>query len=183
MSFNAPEKPTGQHLLVPLAAATTILAGQLVARNAAGNAVLADDAAGLIVLGRAEHDADNSAGSAAAISIGVKRGCFQYTNSATNAVDKTHVGRVCYIEDEVTVADSAGTNSIVAGIVVEVDDNGVWVDTRSNMAPATAPTFLSTNGTAAAASANLSGLSAETEKIGDDVRALRVALLAAGIIA
>jgi len=35
---------------------------------------------------------------------------------------------------------------------------------------------------AAAASANLSGLAAESEKIGDDVRAIHAALVSAGII-
>lgn len=40
----------------------------------------------------------------------------------------------------------------------------------------------STNGTAAAASANLSGLAAEAEKIGDDVRAIHAALVTLGIL-
>lgn len=43
--------------------------------------------------------------------------------------------------------------------------------------------FGSTNGTAAAASANLANLAAETEKIGDDLRALYAALQAAGVLA
>lgn len=40
----------------------------------------------------------------------------------------------------------------------------------------------STDGTAADAAANLSGLAAETEKIGDDLRALIDSLQAAGIL-
>lgn len=47
---------------------------------------------------------------------------------------------------------------------------------------ATAPTFTSTNGVAGAASADLAALAAETEKIGDDVRALRTALILAGVL-
>ena len=47
---------------------------------------------------------------------------------------------------------------------------------------ATVVALTSTDGVAAAASANLSGLAAESEKIGDDVRAIHAALVSAGII-
>lgn len=46
-----------------------------------------------------------------------------------------------------------------------------------------AVTLTSTNGTAAAASADLAALAAEAEKIGDDVRAIHAALLTAGFLA
>ena len=51
------------------------------------------------------------------------------------------------------------------------------------LAQGAAVAVTSTNGTAAAASANLAGLAAETEKVGDELRALIASLQAAGIIA
>jgi hypothetical protein len=46
----------------------------------------------------------------------------------------------------------------------------------------TAVTLASTNGTAAAAAADLAALAAEAEKIGDDVRALHASLAAQGLV-
>jgi hypothetical protein len=181
MAYNAPEKPSGAFVTIPLAADAVIEAGQLVARNAAGNAVAASDTAALQVIGRAEADADNTGGAIGDVSILVKRGTFQYDNDGDDPVSKADVGRVCYIVDAVTVSDDPQTHGRVAGRVVEVDSDGVWVDTFTTGPVATAPTLTSTNGTAAAA-ADLAALKAEAENIGDDVRAIHAALRAAGIL-
>jgi hypothetical protein len=182
MSFNAPERPSNSYVTLGLAAATTIQAGELVARNSAGNVVPAADTAGLRVIGRAEADANNASGSAGDVTVLIKRGVFRYDNG-TAALTAAHVNRPCFIENSTKVQSAAGTNSIVAGLVIEVDSVGVWVDTTRTIPPAAvAPTLASTDGTAAAASASLANLAAETEKIGDDLRALVTNLKAGGII-
>jgi hypothetical protein len=63
-----------------------------------------------------------------------------------------------------------------AGDVIEV------IDIAERTATPTVLALTSTDGTAAAAAANLAGLAAETEKVGDDVRAIHAALVAAGIL-
>lgn len=128
-SIDTPER-NADFVALPVAAATKIFAGTLVAVNAAGNAVPAADAANLKVVGRAEATADNSAGAAGDITVTVKRGCFRIANSATDAVDADDKFKVCYIEDDQTVREATGTNSVKAGLVVDVDADGVWVDTR-----------------------------------------------------
>lgn len=125
---NTPELPKG-FFQVPVAAAATIYAGALVALNASGYAVPAADASGLKALGRAEADALNAAGLAGALTLTVKRGVFGYSNDATNPVAITHVGSACYVVDDATVSSDGGTNSIVAGLVVALLDDLVYVDT------------------------------------------------------
>lgn len=180
-SIDAPER-AGAVIAVPLAADTTVYAGTLVCLNADGNAVPGANTAGLHALGRAEEDADNDGGNAGDITVRVKRGTFRYANSATAAIEAADRGKVCFVEDDSTVAELT-TNSVVAGRVVEVDADGVWVDitaAQRSLAPV-AVALASTNGTAAAA-ADLAALKAETEHIGDDVRALKAALVTAGVL-
>lgn len=163
----------------PVAAATTIVQGALTALDTSGNLVNASDAANLRVLGRAEETVDNSAGSAGDLTANVKRGCFLYANSATAAVDADDKGKLCFVEDNQTVAETT-TNKCKAGLVIDVTTEGVWVDTTYAHLATNVPTALaaltSTNGTAAAASASLANLAAEAEKIGDDARAIHATL-------
>jgi len=116
---------------IPIAAATTIEYGHIVACDASGNAVPAADTASLTVMGVAvntDPDAiDNSAGAAGDKTVVVKRGPFAFDNSSTSPVTAAQKGGNCYIEDSVTVA-SAGSNSIVAGKVMMIDTDGVWVN-------------------------------------------------------
>jgi hypothetical protein len=115
-----------------IAASTKIYAGSLVAINSSGYAVPAGATAGHRVIGRADETIDNSAGANGALSVRVEQGCFKWTNSAGSAVAQSGVGAVCYVEDDNTVASSA-SNSIVAGIVVEVESDGIWVMTQMGM--------------------------------------------------
>lgn len=177
--FNAPELTRG-YLNVPLAAATKIFLGTLVALNAAGNAVPASDTAALRVIGRAEESVDNSGGAIGDLSILVKPGIFQYQNDATNAITKANVGKPAYVVDDNTVANTS-TNKIVAGIVVRVDAEGVFINVGLQLPGAIPVVLTSTNGTAAGA-ADLAALKTETEKVGDDVRAIYAALVLQGIL-
>lgn len=120
----------GDIVALTVAAATSLFAGGLAARNAAGDIVAAADTANLEVLGRIEEDVDNSAGSAGDLTVNIRKDVFRYANSGDNALSKAHVGNRCYVEDDATVASDPGDNNIVAGEVVAVDDDGVWVDTR-----------------------------------------------------
>lgn len=127
-SIDTPER-SGEMIYLPLAAATKIFAGTLVAVNSAGNALPAADTAGLRVMGRAEQTVDNTGGAAGDLSINVKRGVFRLPNSATAAVDADDKGKICFIETDEVVAETS-THKVKAGRVVDVDDDGVWVDTR-----------------------------------------------------
>ena len=102
-------------------AGAKIYAGALVALNTAGKAVPASDTADLTVVGRAEITAESGK------MVTVKTGCFLYENSTSAAVTAAEVGKVCYVADDQTVAKTGGTNSIVAGLVYDIDKKGVWV--------------------------------------------------------
>ena len=128
VSVDTAERP-GKSKAYPLAAATLIPAGVLVAINAAGNAVNASDAAAIKVVGLSQETKDNSAGAAGDLSITVKKGVFKFTNSADNAITAAMVGALAFVESNVAVANTS-TNLIVAGRILEIDpDLDVWVDT------------------------------------------------------
>jgi hypothetical protein len=131
MALTAPRNTAERAGLViplPVAAATKIFQGGLGAVDSAGRAVPAADTAGLRVIGRAESDADNTTGAAGDISVNLKRGTYLFANSATAAVDADDVGKICFVEDDETVAETS-THKVKAGRVVEVSSEGVWVDT------------------------------------------------------
>ena len=112
-----------------VAASQLIFAGALVCRNAAGDLVKGVTATGLVGVGRAEHRADNSAGSAGDITLRYRPGTYRYANSAGgDEITKADVGNACFVVDDQTVAKtSASSARSKAGIVDHVDDLGVWV--------------------------------------------------------
>ncbi len=114
---------------IPVKAATTIYPGAMVAIDAAGYAVPAATAATLKVIGRAERLADNAAGGDGDKMVRVATGVFQYRNSsAGDAIALTDVGATCYAVDDQTVAKTSDTGArSAAGIVFDVDAQGVWV--------------------------------------------------------
>lgn len=120
----------GRDLLVlPVAAATAIHAGALVALNASGLAVPGSVATTLLAAGRAEESADNSAGAASAISVTVRRGVFLFKNHGADPVVQADTLKDCYIVDDETVAKTNGGNTrSKAGKVLEVEAAGVWVE-------------------------------------------------------
>ena len=178
-AIDTPER-SGPVFNYPLAAATVIYQGTLVALDASGNAVAASDAAALRVVGRAEETVDNSDGSAGDLTINAKRGVFKYANSGTNAVDADDKGKVCFVEDDNTVAETS-THKCKAGRVLDVESDGVWVDVGATAEATQVVTDGTTNGTAGAA-ADLTALKAETELIGDLARAMFTALRTVGIL-
>ena len=167
---------------VPIAAAKKIFAGSLVAINATGYATPGAAAATLTYLGRAEEAVDNTAGADGALSVLVRRGkAFKFGNYASDAVTQAEMGKLCYIYDDAQVAktSSAGTRS-VAGIVLGVDSDGVWVgeSTRSDLTVAAALDFPSIN---AAASADLT-ITVPGAAVGDSVSLGLPAAPTAGLV-
>src|SRR5262245_256705 len=126
-AIETPERP-GVSKSYPVAAATLVPAGALAAIDASGTAKHASDPAPLRVVGVSQETVDNSGGSAADKSVTVKRGVFRFQNSADQPVAKDDVGKLCFVESNQAVGMSS-TNFLVAGRVLDVDDDGVWVDT------------------------------------------------------
>jgi hypothetical protein len=112
------------------AAASKCLAGTIAVLNASGNAEMGTTATSKIAVGVFEETVDNSGGSAGDLLAPVRRGCFQFANSAsTDALANTDYGATCYIVDNQTVAKTDGsTTRSKAGIVRGVDSAGVWVE-------------------------------------------------------
>ena len=98
--------------------------GEIVAILAsAGTAQRASDATGTYVRGVAKCVRDGK--------VEITNGIFLFKNDTTNAVvRKTHVGGACYVKDHQTVDSDGGTYKVVAGLVVDVTSDGVYVDMR-----------------------------------------------------
>lgn len=130
--FGTPDVVIPQKLSFPVAAATTIWGGSLVATDASGNALPAAGAAPTFkVWGRAARQAPNTVamgvGSAGDIRVEVDQGAFYFANStSTDLITTAHVGRLCYVVDDQTVALTAGIAAMrpVAGVILAVRSDG-----------------------------------------------------------
>lgn len=111
----------------PVAAGAEIFQGALVCLDGAANATPGATAKALKPAGIARGYVDNTSGGAGAEVVDVERGCFSFVNSG--GVKRTHIGAMAYIVDDQTVADSNGGGSrSAAGIIRDVDADGVWVE-------------------------------------------------------
>ncbi|SIP96031.1 hypothetical protein [Bosea sp. TND4EK4] len=113
----------------PAAAAKRYYAGALLALDANGRLVPGATATTLKGVGRCEGFVDNAAGADDAVTVKVRRGSFRWNNStAGDAITAADIGADCYIVDDQTVAKTNGTNTrSVAGKIMDVDAQGVWV--------------------------------------------------------
>lgn len=124
---NTPEK-SPVLLAYPVAANVKCWKGGLAVIEA-GNATPGKVGASLISAGRFEQTVDNLGGAAGAQTVIVRRGCFQFANSASDAVATADIGKPCYVEDDQTVSKTSASNArSVAGIVRGVEPTGVWVE-------------------------------------------------------
>jgi len=125
---NTPQR-SGHSLPLPVAADALIYAGALVCVNADGFAIPGKTGTGLAYAGRAEERIDNTDGANGDCKVMVRIGdAFLWENSSTDAVTATSLMRDCYVEDDCTVAGTAGESAkSVAGLVIGIDDDGVWV--------------------------------------------------------
>lgn len=116
-------------LSFPVAASTTIEKGKFVAVNAGGYLVEMSATTGLHAVGRAEEDVDNSSGANGALNCKCRQGIFKWANDATDTVVAADIGDTAYGEGDDTVGnDNTGTS--VAGRIVQLDTDGVWVATQ-----------------------------------------------------
>lgn len=103
-----------------LEAAEIIFAGGMVAVDASGKAVPATNL-GKNCVGRAEHYA--KAGEA----VRVRRGVFNFVDGAGD-ITRADIGATAYVVDDQTVTKTqAGGTPAVAGIIWDVDVEGVWI--------------------------------------------------------
>lgn len=120
---------------VPIAAGVTIYKGGLVGGDSAGRAVPATATAAdklCPALGLSlEKYVSTGAGS---FQVEIERGVFQFANSGTtDALTIADRGRPCFVVDDQTVARTSSNGArVVAGIVEDVDTDGVWVRVGSH---------------------------------------------------
>jgi len=163
----------------PVAASVKTLIGAIAALDGSHNLVLATDAASRRVVGVFAEEQDNTSGSAGDLRCDVETGCILLANSGTNAVTDAHIGRVCYVEDNETVASTAGTNSVVAGIVAKVETAGVWVHMGAHLgviSPVTVSTIAAADATNEASAVTLAN------ELKTDFNALHAALKLHGLV-
>ena len=124
---NTPERAGGV-VGYPVKASVKPIQGGIAVLNA-GYAAPGTTALNLVAIGRFEETVDNSAGSNGDVSVQVKRGTFKFGNSsAGDLIAQADVGADCYIVDDQTVAKTNGSNTrSVAGKIIAVDADGVWV--------------------------------------------------------
>lgn len=117
-------------IAVPVAANARIFAGAIVCASATGFATPGATAATLTYLGRAEEFVDNTGGADGSRTVLVRRlESFKWLNSSLDPVTQSELGKAVYIVDDQTVAKTSGTNTrSVAGRVVGVDVDGVWIE-------------------------------------------------------
>ncbi|MBD3728755.1 MAG: hypothetical protein IE933_03535 [Sphingomonadales bacterium] len=112
------------------AAGVKIFAGAIVALSAAGFATPGATAVGLTADGIAVDDVDNTNGANGALQVEVEKGTFRFANSAAgDAITAAEIGDTAYIVDDQTVAKTdGGATRSVAGKIVDVDAQGVWIE-------------------------------------------------------
>lgn len=125
---NTPKK-AAELLGFAMAANAKIYAGALVVANAAGFAAPGSVATTLTALGRAESFVDNTGGADGAKTVQVSRqNAFKFANHGADLVVQADTGKTCYIVDDQTVAKtSGGATRSIAGKVLGVEADGVWV--------------------------------------------------------
>lgn len=102
-------------------AAKTVYAGALVAIGADGKAVPAT-AAGTVCVGVARHQAG------AGETVLARRGVYNFADAADDAaLTRADIGSTVYVADDQTVKKKNSGADAVAGIVMDVDADGVWV--------------------------------------------------------
>ena len=119
----------GDERIGAIAATGLIFAGALLMRNAAGFVLPGATATGMVGIGRAEEQIDNSAGADGDARVRVMGGIYRYANSAAaDEIASANIGDLAYIVDDQTVALTNGTGTrSAAGTIHDVDTLGVWV--------------------------------------------------------
>jgi len=169
----------------PVAADTIIPTGGLVALDAAGNANPAASTLTGHVIGIADAGISNADGSAADVSVRVRRGIFLLGIDATHPVTKAYIGMQVYAITPDTVAHEGTCR---AGRLLGFEGTLAIVDTREAL---TGPTVTLGNANseisdltigATYSQAEVTAIKTKAEELADDVRAIHAALATTGII-
>ena len=163
-----------------IASGSTIVSGNLVALDNSGKAIPAADTADLIVIGAADRIENGS--------VEVMDGVFSFANDTTHPLTRSDRGKVAFVKDAGTVTASS-SNSVPAGIVVDVYEGEVYLDVTPAAVKAAAAS--DTDTTYSAATASAAGLvkqaaavaDATSETVTAQLNALLSALRTAGIVA
>jgi hypothetical protein len=118
----------------PVLTGVKIYDGAIVVLDSSGWAKPAITGTGLIAVGRARAQADNTLGSSGDIYVEVEEGTFCYDNSAGgDEITKAQIGDACYLVDDCTIAKTVGGGRSVAGYIRDVDTEGVWVEFKNTI--------------------------------------------------
>lgn len=111
-----------------VATGVTIYQGALVCLTAAGFATPGAVSTTLKADGRAKVTVANP-GANGAVTVEVEKGIFRFGNSASgDLITIADIGANAFIVDDQTVAKTNGTSTrSIAGVIVDVDAQGVWV--------------------------------------------------------
>jgi len=106
-----------------------IYKGGIIAVDASQEVQMASDTAALQVVGVAPETVDNSLdGETLAPPL---TGIFRFNNATSGAaLTRAHIGKPAFVVDDNTVGNTS-THKVVAGLVVDVDADGVWLDLSS----------------------------------------------------
>ena len=106
--------------------AAKLYVGEMVSQDATPEALAASDTASELVLGIGTKEIDNTDDGETVNDIST---AIHLMDNSSTALAKTDIGGFAYVEDACTVTTIAGaTNNIIAGVVVEVTSDGVYVD-------------------------------------------------------
>jgi len=124
---NTPQM-SGDIFAFPVSANTTCYQGGIAVLNG-GYAEPASTATGLIAVGRFEASVVNETSVDGAAYARVRTGVFKFANSTSaDLIAQADAGANCYLVDDQTVAKTNGSNTrSIAGKVVAVEPDGVWV--------------------------------------------------------
>lgn len=100
--------------------------GEMISLDGTPEALASTDAASTVVLGVGTKKVDNTDDGETVNFIST---AIHLMNNSTTALARTDIGGFAYVEDADTVTTLAGaTNNIIAGVVVDVTSDGVYVD-------------------------------------------------------
>jgi len=134
---------SGRKLSLTVKNDEVIYAGSMTSVDSTGEAVSSQNAASENVVGRSANSVDNADdGEVITVDVGI----FGWEASGT--ITASSIGDIAYVIDDATVAITNPGNSCIAGIIIDVDDDYVWVDTFEVARTAGSFTTLAASGAA-----------------------------------
>lgn len=114
----------------PVAEGVVLYAGAMYALDSTGYALPAGTAGAGPALAVVESTVDNTDGADGALTVEGRHVVAQYGNSASgDLIARTEIGELAYVVDDQTVGRTDGSGSRQpAGVIVDVDAQGVWID-------------------------------------------------------